>query len=120
MILAGTGLSYIGRGLLDNNTVIIAGSNGDLSDLHCTSSSTIPNIGSWISPNGVNVTRDTSDPFDVLVGGSNDPASLIITQRSGHLITRSFQGVYTCAINDAIQQLKYLQVGIYPSGFNSK
>ena len=120
MIYTGTGLSYTGRGLLDNNTVIIAGSNGDLGDIHCTSSSAMPNIGSWISPNGVNVTRDTSDPFDVLVGGSNDPASLVITQRSGHLITRSFQGVYTCAIDDAMQQLKYLQVGIYPSGFNSK
>jgi len=78
------------------------------------------NIGSWISPNGNDVTRDSSDPFDVLVGGSNDPGSLIITQRSGHLITRSFQGVYTCIIEDDEQQSKYLQVGLYPNGFNSK
>ena len=68
----------------------------------------------------MDVTNDTIDPFEVTVGGLEDPASLVVHQRNGHLVTRSFQGVYTCIIMDTLQELKYLLVGIYPTGFNSK
>ena len=80
----------------------------------------VPNIGSWISPSGIDLTNSTIDPFDVLVGGREDPGSLVIQQRSGHLISSSFQGVYRCIIEDEMQQQNYLLVGIYATGFSSK
>lgn len=116
----GSGISTNGQGLLQNNTVIIADANGGIEDIYCSSGSTVPNTGSWISPTGADVTNDTIDPFEVKLGGIENPASLVIHQRNGHLVTRSFQGVYTCKIKDDMQELNYLQVGIYPTGFNSK
>ena len=78
------------------------------------------NVGRWIAPNGVDLTNSTMDPFDVNIGDEQDPGSLVIQQRSGHIVTRSFQGIYTCIIPDAIGLQNYLHVGIYQNGFNSK
>lgn len=116
---SGTGLSYGGSGLLENNTVIIADPNGIVDDLHCSSDSKVANTGQWISPNGVDVTNNTVLPFEVTVGNEQDPGSLLIHQRNGHILTRSFQGVYTCLVPDADGVQQYLSVGIYQNGFNS-
>ena len=77
------------------------------------------NIGRWISPNGVDVTNSTILPFEVTVGGEQDPGSLLIHQRNGHILTRSFQGIYTCLVPNADGVEQYLSIGIYENGFNS-
>ena len=77
-------------------------------------------IGQWISPGGVDLTNATNDPFDINIGGGQDPASLLIQQRNGHVLTRSFEGVYTCIMPDEDGLQTFLRVGIYQNGFNSK
>ncbi len=91
-----------------------------INDFHCSSDSTTANIGRWIAPNGVDLTSSTTDPFDVNVGDEQDPGSLVVQLSSGHSVTRSFQGIYTCIIRNGNGVLTYLHVGIYNDGFNSE
>ena len=77
-------------------------------------------IGHWISPNRVDLTNVTIDPFDVIVGTEQDTGSLVIRQRFGHVVTVSFQGIYTCIIPDENGVQTYHHIGIYQHGFNSK
>ena len=119
MLIIGTGLSSAASGLLNNNTIIVADSNGVIDDLHCSSDTTTANVGHWISSNGVDVTSSAIYPFEVTVGDEQDPGSLLIHQRNGHIVTRSFQGVYTCLIRDQNQVQQYIYVGIYQNGFTS-
>ena len=118
--LSGTGISYAGIGLLQNNTFITTDSTGMIDEFHCSSDSTQANAGRWIGPNGADLTNSTVDPFDVFVGDGQDPGSLVVRQRNGHIVTRSFQGVYTCIIQDMNVVESYLHIGIYNSGFNSE
>lgn len=116
----GVGINYLELGLLDNNTIITADTDETISDLHCSSGSKTPNVGHWIAPNGNDLTHSAVDPFDVLQGDESDPGSLIIRQASGHIITNSFQGVYTCILPDENGLQNYLHVGIYQNEFSCK
>lgn len=116
--IAGVGIHYLGVGLLENNTLVIADTDQTLSDFHCSSGSTISNTGRWIAPNGNDLTDSAIDPFNVIQGGERDPGSLIIQQAPGHIITNSFQGVYTCVLPDDNGVQNYIHVGIYRNGFN--
>lgn len=78
------------------------------------------NVGRWIAPYGVDLTNSTTDPFNVNRGDEQDPGSLVIQQRNGHIVTRSLQGIYTCIIPDENGKQTYTHVGIYQNGFNSK
>ena len=98
----------------------MADSNGMIADIDCSSDSTTPYTGRWIAPTGADITNSTTDPFDVTVGDASDPGSVVIQQRVGHSITRSFEGVYTCALQDTNGVPIHLSVGIYQNGFNSK
>ena len=119
-LLSGTGLSYSGTGLLANNTFITTNSNGMINTIDCSSGSTTPNTGHWLAPSGSDLTNSTTDPYKVTVGGVEDPGSLVVQQRVGHVVTRSFEGVYTCVLEDEAGEQVYWRVGIYQSGFNSK
>lgn len=119
-LLSGTGLSYSGTGVLPNNTFITADSNGMIGTIDCSSGSTTPNTGRWLAPSGSDLTSSTTDPYEVTVGGVEDPGSLVVTQRVGHVVSRSFEGVYTCVLEDEAGEQVYWRVGIYRSGFNSK
>lgn len=90
-----------------------------MNDLHCSSDSRVANVGQWIAPNGMDITSNTAHPFEVTVGDERDPGSLLIHQRNGHIVTRSFQGIYTCLVQDRDRVQQYLNVGIYQNGFNS-
>lgn len=114
------GIHYIGVGLLENNTIVTADTDQTISELHCSSGSTVPNVGRWIAPNGNDLTNNTVDPFQVIQGNGRDPGSLIIQQATGHIITNSFQGVYTCILPDENGIQNYLRVGIYQNGFSCK
>lgn len=91
-----------------------------IDDLDCSSDSTMAGTGRWIAPNGVDLTNSTTDPFDIIIGDEQDPGSLVVQLRNGHIVTRSFEGVYTCIIprEDGVQT--YHHVGIYRNGFSSK
>ena len=107
-------------GLLENNTIVTADTDQTISDLQCSSGSTVPNVGRWIAPNGNDLTNSTVDPFRVVQGNERDPGSLIIQQATGHIITNSFQGVYTCILPDENGMQSYIHVGIYRNGFSCK
>ena len=111
-------MNYLEVGLLENNTLVIANTDQTVSDFHCSSGSTTPNVGRWIAPNGNDFTSSTIDPFTVIQGDEQDPGSLIIQQANGYIITNSFQGVYTCILPDENGVQTYLHVGIYRSGFS--
>ncbi len=106
--------------MLENNTFITVDSSGMIDDLDCSSDSRAPNVGRWIAPGSVDYTNSTTDPFDVIVGDQQDPGSLVVQQRNGHSLTRSFLGIYTCIIPRANRMLAYFHIGIYQNGFNSE
>ena len=114
------GLSYIGIGLLNNNTFVTTDESGMMDDIHCTSGSETENTGRWIAPNGEDLTNSTINPFDIIVGGAHDPGSIVVRQASGHIVTRSFQGIHTCIIPDEDGVETYIYVGIFQHGFDSK
>jgi hypothetical protein len=116
---SGTGLSYAERGLVENNTFITTDSNGMVDRFHCSSDSTMAGVGRWIAPSGVDLTNSTTDPFHVSVGDEQDPGSLVIQQHNGHIVTRSFEGIYSCIIPDERGVQMYHHVGIYRNGFSS-
>ena len=107
-------------GLLDNNTFLTTDENGMIDDIHCTSGSTRENVGHWIAPNGEDLINSTIDPFDIVVGDTLDPGSIVVRQASGHIVTRSFQGIHTCIIPDKEGAQTYIHVGIFQHGFDSK
>lgn len=117
-IALGVGIHYIGLGPLDNNTLVVVDSDQTIGDIHCASGSSLANVGQWIGPTRNDLTNSTVDPFNVLLGDERDPGSLVIQQASGHVITNSFQGVYTCVMPDEVGVQKYLHVGIYRNGFS--
>ena len=80
----------------------------------------MPNVGSWIAPSGQDITTSSTDPFDVIVGGDSNPGYLSILQASGHFLTASFQGIYSCILPDENGVERQLNVGVYPNGFNGK
>ena len=88
--------------------------------LQCISGSTSPNVGQWIAPSGQDVTYSTSDPFDVELGGVNDPGYVDIALHSGQFITFSDQGIYSCLIPDETGVTRSLLVGIYLPALTSK
>ena len=80
----------------------------------------MPDVGNWIAPNGQDITTSGIDPFDVTVGGDSNSGYLSILQASGHFLTVTFQGMYTCILPDENGVENQLNVGIYPHGFNGE
>ena len=113
-------MSYTETGLLANNSFITADSNGMIDDLDCSSDSTMAGIGRWIAPNSADATNSTADPFDVIIGDKQDAGSLVVRLHHGHIITKSFEGIYTCIMPRADGTQTYHLLGIYQNGFNSK
>ena len=103
---------------LTNNTLIIADNFGHIASLQCISGSKLPNIGQWISPDGLDITYSSSDPFDVTAGDSSDPGFIQISVVSG--LTFSDLGVYTCQIPDENGNVMSLHVGIYLPAYIGK
>lgn len=107
-------------GPLLNNTIIVTDNFGRMPQLQCISGSTAPNVGQWIAPSGQDATHSTSDPFDVVLGSTNDPGYFNISLHPGQFITFSDQGVYTCRIPDEAGVTRSVFVGIYLPALTSK
>lgn len=113
-------MSYNRTKMLANNSFITSDSSGMIDDLDCSSDSTMAYAGYWIAPNGADITNTTTDPFDVIIGDEDDPGSLVVQLQHGHIVTRSFEGVYTCIMPREDGEESYHHVGIYQNGFDSK
>ena len=98
---------------MNNNTVVLAAPGGTIESLQCISGSAVPNVGQWIAPNGQDITRSNTDPFDTTVGGSANPGHLAISPAAGRTITSSWEGVYTCSIPDQAGAEQVFYIGIY-------
>ena len=114
------GLFHTGSGRLSNNSIVIADSAGRIDGLQCISASTTPNVGHWIATNGQNITFTTGDPFDVTIGGQNNPGNLEIAIVPGESLGGLDEGVYACVIPDETGVEQTIHVGIYLNNFNSK
>ena len=74
------------------------------------------NVGMLIRPNETAVTTD-----DVFTIAHPQPGELTVENKlSQNVLTASDQGVYTCCIPLQSGEMRDINVGIYPSGFNSK
>ena len=82
----------------------------------CRSDSMMSNVGMLIGPDGTTVT--TGDVFTIT---HLRPGELgVLNTLSQNVLTAGDQGVYTCRIPLQSGEMRDINVGIYPSGFNSK
>ena len=83
----------------------------------CRSDSMEEDVRTLIGLDGSNVT--TSDVFNIT---NPQPGELLVESRPMNQsdLTASDQGVYTCRIPLQNGTIKNINIGIYPSGFNSK
>ena len=100
-------------GLIPNNSIILTDNFGQMPRLQCISGSKSSNVGQWLTPSGQDITLTTNDPFNVIVGGQNDPGYLDISLHSGRIVTINDQGVYACRIPDETGTTSLFFVGIY-------
>ena len=114
----GFGLSVNGMRVLTNNSITQSDTNGRIPDILCLSGSAVAGIGSWISPNDTYITNSSNDPFEVTVGGSEDPGSLEITAAVFPAFEESNHGVYTCSMSDHLGHTQNFHVGIYTAEFS--
>ena len=78
----------------------------------------LPNVGQFIGLNGT--TALISNSFFAIA--RSQPGELTVENIVGSqsALTAGQQGVYTCRIPLQSGQMKELNVGVYPNGFNSK
>lgn len=100
-------------GVLPNNSIILTDNFGQLPQLQCISGSKSASVGQWFTPSGQDITLTTDDPFDVTIGGANDPGYLEISLHSGRILTIRDQGVYKCCIPDETGMTATFHIGIY-------
>ena len=110
-----------GVGRISNNSILETSSEGRIPRLLCLSGSDMSAVGQWIAPDGRDLTTIQNDPFDVLVGDSNNPGELIIeTPVTNPALSAAHEGVYTCLVPNETGGSEYLRVGIYLRGSASE
>ena len=102
-------------GSLPNNGIVISLDTARFG-FFCRSDSMMNNVGMLIGPDGTTVT--TGDAFTI---EHIRPGELKVQNTlSQNILTAGDQGVYTCRIPLQSGEMRDINVGIYPSGFNSK
>ena len=106
-----------GGNLPPNGLVISVGSEVRLR-LFCRSDSMSENVGQLIGLDGT--TAVTSNSFFEIARPQR--GELMVRNRVGsqNALTSSQQGVYTCHIPLQSGQMREINVGVYPNGFNSR
>ena len=106
-------------GSLPNNGIVISLNTAEdriYFRFFCRSDSMMNNVGTLIGPDGTTVT--TSDVFTI---ARPQPGELSVQNKyPQNVLTASDQGVYTCRIPLQSGEMRDINVGIYPGGFNSK
>ena len=85
--------------------------------IFCRSDSMSANVGQFIGLNGINV---TSNGYFAIAHPQPGEITIENTVGSQNSLTASQQGVYTCHIPLQNGDTRDINVGIYPSGFNSE
>ena len=106
-------------GIIPNNSIILTDNFGQIPRLQCISDTKLQDVGQWLEPSGQDITLSTDDPFDIIIGGQNDPGYLDISLHSGRILNFRDQGVYTCLIPDENGINSSLSVAIYLPGLTS-
>ena len=108
------------RGNLPNNGLVISDDPNSSFRLRlfCRSDSMSSNVGQFIGLDGT--TALTSNSFFAIAHPQRGELTVHNIVGSQSALTASQQGVYTCRIPLQSGQVKELNVGIYPSGFNSE
>ena len=105
-------------GALPNNSLIIADNATATLRLHfvCRSTSSSSGVGQLLGLDGGAVS--TGSLFTIL---SVQVGTVDVQNNDGHpALTAVEQGVYTCRLPDESGEAVEVNVGIYPSGFNSE
>lgn len=100
-------------GIIPNNSIILTNNFGQIPELQCISGSRLAHVGQWFAPSGQDITLSTNDPFDVVIGGQNDPGYLDVSLHFGRILTVHEQGVYNCLLPDETGMNIPIFVGIY-------
>ena len=75
------------------------------------------NVGQFIDPEGNPL---ISNRYFVIAHGQPGEVTMENTDGSQDALTTSQQGVYTCHIPLQNGEMRAINVGVYPSGFNSE
>ncbi len=115
---ASTGDLEVPRSLPNNGIVISLGTArfGFYFVFFCRSDSMMRNVGMLIGPDESTVT--TGDIFAISHPRTGELR--VANALSQNILTAGDQGVYTCRIPLQSEEMRDINVGIYPSGFNSK
>ena len=115
LIAIGVALYHSNKGLLPNNSVVMA-SNGFLSgSFFCVSGKRQAGIGRWISPSGDDYTLPGIHAFDVTVGGQSNPGEveISVSGSNGRFPAGQWDGIYSCVIHDESGAEQTIYLGIY-------
>ena len=113
----GVGINLNGKGVIKNNSIILATASSHIGAMECVSGSRTANVGMWIAPNRTDITNIANDAFDVFVGGNSDPGHIVVTLKSGYALHADDVGVYSCIIPDEAGVLQQINIAIYLSTF---
>ena len=75
------------------------------------------NVGQFI---GLNGNALTSNSFFAIAGPQPGEITMVNTVGSQSALTASQQGVYTCRIPLQSGEMRDINIGVYPNGFNSE
>lgn len=112
---AGVSLYHSSKGLLANNSVVMA-NNGFLhGSFFCTSGREQAGIGRWVAPNGDDYTLSGTHPFEVSLGGENNPGvvEISVSGPDNRFPAGQWDGVYSCVIPDETGTEQIIHLGIY-------
>ena len=105
-----------GRRALANNSVVQTNSIGNIDTIQCISGSSVANVGQVLGPSGQDIANSNLDPFEVTIGGANNPGHVEMSLAAGRLVSSDWIGVYTCTLPDESGATQTMFFGIYRSG----
>ncbi len=115
--------SYVGGGIyvtsghqsLPNDGMIVAHAISNvISEFRCLSGTSRYNVGQFIGVSGIDIVSNTTDPFLIRRGSSNNPG--LIHVRSSRSFAAEYDGIYTCQIPDESGTAAKINVGLYLHG----
>ena len=105
---------------LFNTSSFRASANGDIGIIYCHSSAFSSNVGQWISPQGLDITRNFTDPFSIQFNnGPGYPSynTLRLQNPSLQPFIATYNGVYSCIVPDDQGIMQTLHIGIYSHAY---
>ena len=111
------------RNYLRNTSALRASADGDIGTIHCHSSTTNSNVGRWISPQGQDITRNSTDPFSVRFYNGPGYLSYNVFKLQNPFtqpFNSTYEGVYSCVIPDDLGIMQILHIGIYSNEYTGE